>query len=73
MNHTRAVFQPVLLKLKKNSFTFSYIAPLPPIQWWKVSQQFPTETIQFCTTLKEGGGERSNEDFKSANLPNSFV
>ena len=74
MNHTRAVFQPASVKAKKkNSFTFSYIDPLPLIQCWKVSKQFPAETIQFCTTLKEGGGERSNEDFKSANLPNSFV
>ena len=73
MNHTRAVFQPASVKLKRNSFTFAYIAALPPIQCWKVSEQFSTQTIQFCTTLKEGGGGRSNEDFKSANLSNSFV
>lgn len=47
-------------------------SPRSPIQCWTVTQQFPTETIQFRTTLNKGGGE-SNEDVKSANLPNSFV
>ena len=42
------------------------------MQCWKVTQQFPTETIQFCTTLKKGGGETSNEDFKSAKPSQQF-
>ena len=76
MSRTRAVLNPLLLKRKRNSFTFSYIAPLPPIQCWRVTQQFPTKTIPFCTTLNGGGGgggERSNEDIKSADVPNGFV
>ena len=47
-----------LPKRKRNSCTFSYIAPLPLFNVAEL--QFPTETIQFCTTLNKGGGE-SNE------------
>ena len=70
MNRARDVFNLLLLKRKRNSCTFSYVAPLPLFNVAEL--QFPTETIQFCTTLNKGGGE-SNEDVKSANLPNSFV
>ena len=65
--------QSCMLERKRQSFTFSYIAPLPPIQGWKVTPQFPTKTIQFCTTFNEGGGEKSIKDVKSANHSNGFV
>ena len=71
----------VLLLLKKSigeildsfSSSFQRLYLRRPIKCWKITQQFPSKTIQFCTTLNEGGGETSIEDIKSANLPNGFV
>ena len=67
------VLHPASVKAQKKQFHLFLYRPLPPIQCWKVTQQFPTKTIQFSTTLNEGGGERRNEDVKNASLPNSFV
>ena len=41
-------------------------------QCWKVTQQFITKTIQFCTTLNQGGGEQGKKDVKNASLPNGL-
>ena len=51
MKRTRAVPQPACAKAQI-------------IQCWRVTQQFPTKTIQFCTTLNVGEGREAMKTSK---------
>ena len=61
MNDTRVVSQPGSVKAQNKFFLLLY-SPLPPIQCWKVTQQFPTKTVPF---LNQGGGGMGREAKKT--------
>ena len=69
MNRTRAVLQPASVRVQKKEFYLLLYSPPPPIQRWRVTQQFPTKTIQFCTTLNRGEGGEAMKTSKIRTFP----
>ena len=46
-----------ILILKKESFLFCWLFPVPPFQCWDITEQLRTQTLTFFSTLGQGQGE----------------